>query len=79
MPWKLVLRRPREMRTDSREGGHDLPVPSPEGFSLSRQKRKEEWETQRWTLGRIAHPDQFKKEEGKDGLYGLFCSLFWKP
>ena len=81
MPWKLVLRRAREMRTESGEGGHDLPVPSPGGFDLSRQKRKKvsKWAAHRWTLWTIAHRDQFKKEEGKDSHYRLFCALFRKP
>ena len=55
--------------------------PAPGDFDLSRQKRKEgsKWEAHRWTLWTIAHPDQFKKEEGKDSHYRLFCALFWKP
>ena len=81
LPWKLVLQRVREMRTESREGGHDLPRPSPGGFDPSRQKRKggSKQEARRWTLWTVAHPDQFKKEEGKDSHHRLFCTWFWEP
>ena len=81
LPWKLVLRSVREMRTESREGGHGLPRPSPGSFDPSGQKRKagSKREAHRWTLWTVAHPDRFKKEEGKDSQHRLFCSWFWEP
>ena len=40
LPWKLALRRAREMRTECREGGHDLPLPSPRGLRSEQTKEK---------------------------------------
>lgn len=78
---KLALRRPRDENRQQRRWARPPCAQPRVAFKLGADKRERKEASGKHRggrLGTIAHPDQFKKEEGKDSLYGLF-TIVLKP